>query len=71
MSAHTTITLRDPEEKVEVVEGGSAWVAFEFGAQVVTLIGAVEGRLLSIPWWRVVSIDTTGAHPAPSATATK
>jgi hypothetical protein len=63
VKAVTTITLRDPDEKILVEEGGKGWINFGLTEKsYITLIGSVPGRLRSVPWWRVIEIDTEGAR---------
>ena len=62
----TIVTLRSPAEKVAVGGPRDKWRNFTFGDHALTLIPLIAvGQELadyrSIPWWRVVSVDTTGA----------
>ncbi len=57
MTARSVVTLREPDETV-VVEDGAAWVGFRLAVGHLTLLGERAGHLLSVPFWRVVSIES-------------
>lgn len=61
----TIVTLRSPAEKFTVGGPKDKWFGFTFGEQTLTFGKDPTGRQTTdyrtVPWWRVVSIDTTGA----------
>lgn len=69
MSPRSTVRLRDPDEEIPIADDES-WVGFFIQPGTVTLFGkttASTRSIRSIPWWRVVSIDSTDV-PVPAET---
>ena len=71
MGPRTVVLLRSPDANVPVAEN-ERWIDFVFGDRVVTFFGPTrDGHrdLLSVPWDRIVSIDTTDGIVPPAAPA--
>jgi hypothetical protein len=67
MSPHTTVTLREPDEIVEIGQG-ERFIDLVLEDRLLSFVGETRDSrrdVRSVPWTRVVSIDSREIPVAP------